>query len=195
MRRLWTYLKNLHQHKAVLDGPELYPVEGRQADVLRFFDEILRNGMDLRVKVTGRSMAPFLSGGETLTISQAAGCTLRRGDLVLFRNQCDLPVIHRILKIRKTDDGVTCFLTKGDALAAFDEEIRQDNVLGKVLRVERPLQSGKNGHMDMNSPFCRSTNFSIALSGLFRTHACSFLFRVLAIGVRLKSFARFTLFH
>ncbi len=148
-------------------------MEGHRSDFLRFFEDILRNGVSLRVKVTGRSMAPFLSGGETLTIVQADCRSLQRGDLVFFRTRHNLPVIHRILKIKKTDDGALCFLTKGDALMAFDEEIRQDNVLGKVLRVERHLQ-GKTKHMDMNSLFYKSVNFSIALLGLFRTYTFYF---------------------
>ena len=173
-------MKNLHQHKAVLDSPELYQMEGRQADVLMFFEEILRNGIDFRVKVTGRSMAPFLSGGETLTIGQGASGSLRRGDLVLFRDRYDRPVIHRILRIKKTYDGAFRFLTKGDALTAFDEEIHGENVLGKVLLIERPLPSGKTRHIDMTSPFYRGMNLLIALLDFFRTHTFYFLSGVAA---------------
>ena len=149
-------------------------MRGHQPDILRLFEDILRNGTDLRVRVTGRSMTPFLKGGEVLTIRQMPCSSLRKGDLILFRNAYDTPVLHRILNKRKTVDGTFSFITKGDALMAFDEEIHEDSVLGKVLRIERPLLSGKTGHIDMNSLFYRCVNFSIAVLGFFKTQTYFF---------------------
>jgi signal peptidase I len=150
-------------------------MRGHQPDILRLFEDILRNGTDLRVRVTGRSMTPFLKGGEVLTIRQMPCVSLKKGDLILYRDKNDLPVLHRIIQKRKGDDGTFCFLTKGDALIAFDGEIREDNVLGKVLRIERPAQSGKTTHIDMNSLFYRCMNFSIAVAGFFKTQTYFFL--------------------
>ena len=149
-------------------------MRGHQPDILGLFEDILQNGADLRVRVTGRSMRPFLRGGEVLTIRQTPSAYLRKGDLILFRNRYELPVLHRILTKRETEDGTFSFITKGDALMAFDEEIHEDSVLGKVLRIERPLLSGKTGHIDMSSLFYRCVNLSIAVLGFFKTQTYFF---------------------
>ena len=168
-------MKSSYQHNLASARPELLSMKGHQPDILRLFEEILQDGADLRVRVTGRSMRPFLRGGEVLTIRQTPSPYLRKGDLILFRNSYELPVLHRLLKKRKTGDGSFCILTKGDALMAFDEEIHEDSVLGKVLRIERPLLSGKTRHMDMNSLFYKCVNFSVAVLGFFKTQTYFFL--------------------
>ena len=154
--------------------------QGFQPDVLGLFEEVLSNGASLRVRVTGRSMKPFLRGGEVLTIRQVSCLSLGRGDLILFRNNDDLPVLHRIIKKRKSGDGTFCVLTKGDALMAFDGEITGERVLGKVFRIERTLRSGKTRHMHMNSLFYRGMNFLIAVLGSLKIQTYFFLSSALA---------------
>jgi len=151
-----------------------------QPDILRLFEDILLNGSDLRVRVTGRSMMPFLKGGEVLMIRQMPCSSLKKGDLILYRDKHHLPVLHRIIKKTKGDDGIFCFLTKGDALMAFDEEIYGRSVLGRVLEIERPSQSGRTTHIDMNSLFYRCMNFLIAVAGFFKTQTYFFLSSALA---------------
>jgi len=168
-------LKSSCQHSQCPERPELFVMKENQPDILGLFKEILQNGADLRVRVTGRSMRPFLRGGEVLTIRKTPSPYLRKGDLILFMNSYELPVLHRLLNKRKTVDGSFCILAKGDALMACDEEIHEDNVLGRVLRIERPLLSGKTRHIDMNSFFYRCVNFSVAVLGLFKTRTISFL--------------------
>ena len=41
-----------------------------EKEKLTFFEDILDKGLTLCVKVTGRSMSPFLQGGEILTIKK-----------------------------------------------------------------------------------------------------------------------------
>jgi len=155
-------------------------MRGHQSDILRLFEDILNKGLNLRVRVTGMSMVPFLKGEEILTIRQMPCSSLRKGDLILFRNTYDMPVLHRIIQKRKGDDGNFRFLTKGDSLMAFDEEIYGGSVLGKVLRIERPAQSSKATHIDMNSLFYRCMNFWIAVAGFFKTLTYFFLSSALA---------------
>jgi len=150
-------------------------MKGFQPDVLSLFEDILQNGSSLRIRVTGRSMTPFLRGGEVLTIRQEQCLSLRKGDLILFRNTYDLPVLHRIIKKRKADDGTFRFLTKGDALIAFDEEIHEHSVLGKVCGIEKTAPSGEIRHINMNSNSRRSINYLTALLGSFKTESYFFL--------------------
>ena len=85
-----------------------------------------------------------------------------------------MPVLHRVLNKRETGDGTFSFITKGDALMAFDEEIHEDSVVGKVLRIERPRLSGKTRHIDMNSFYYRCVNLSVAVLGFFKTRTYFF---------------------
>lgn len=150
-----------------------------KTQVTAFFGEILRSGLSLRVKVTGRSMAPFLKGGEIVTIKQVPVSALRIGDLIFFDTQGVL-VLHRIVRKKLSDSGVHIFQTRGDGLMAFDEEILGGSVLGKVSRIERPAKSGKTAHIDMNTLFYRCMNFSIAVAGFFKTRTYFFLSGALA---------------
>jgi signal peptidase I len=155
-------------------------MRGHQPDILRLFEDILNKGLSLRVKVTGRSMRPFLKGGEFLTIRRMPCSSLKRGDLILYRDKNDLPVLHRVIQKTKEDDGTFRFLTKGDGLMAFDEEINGGGVLGKVMGIERTAQSGKTTYIDMSSLFYRCMNFSIALAGFFKTQTWFFISGALA---------------
>jgi len=151
-----------------------------KAEVTALFGEILKSGLSLQVKVTGRSMLPFLRGGEIVTVKKVPCSELRIGDLIFFDSSQDALVLHRIVRKKLSDSGAHIFQTRGDALLAFDEEINGRSVLGKVLRIERQTQSGKTTHIDMNSLFYRCMNFSIAVAGFFKTQTYFFLSSALA---------------
>ena len=150
------------------------------AELSDFFADILNRGLSLRVKVTGRSMRPFLMGGEIVTIKKVPCSELRTGDLIFFDSSQGVLVLHRLVRKKLSDSGAHIFQTRGDGLMAFDEEIDGRSVLGKVLRIERPEQSGKTTDIDMNSMFYRCINFSIAVAGFFKTQTYFFLSAALA---------------
>ena len=102
-------------------------------------------------------------------MKQVPASDLRRGDLIFFDSSQGVPVLHRIVRKKRSVRGAHIFQTRGDALMAFDEEIHEDSVLGKVLRIDRPLLSGETGHIDMNSFFYRCLNFSVAVLGFLKT--------------------------
>lgn len=127
---------------------------------LSLFQDILSSGSFLRVRVTGRSMSPFLDGGEILTIRKASASSLRRGDLVFFKNLDGHPVIHRVVKKQKHRDGIT-FQTRGDALIGFDGPVKEEHILGKVCRVERGQR-----HVNLETICCRYMNYLRAMINL-----------------------------
>jgi signal peptidase I len=88
------------------------------------------------VKATGRSMAPFLHVGEILTIKKVPCPSLQKGDLIFFKNRNGFLILHRIIKKRQDSDCMITFQTKGDAMIAFDEPVRNNKVLGKVCKIE-----------------------------------------------------------
>lgn len=131
-------------------------------EVTGLFGDILSRGISLRVRVTGRSMRPFLRGGETLVIRRVDAASLRRGDLILFRNGSGEPVMHRIVR-RRGAFGSVVFQTKGDAALSLDEPVREDEVLGKVCRIERT-----NSCIDMEASVMRYVNYICAIVNLMK---------------------------
>jgi signal peptidase I len=137
---------------------------GPDADNL--IEELLTAGNSVRVKVTGRSMAPFLRGGEILTIQPAAGRRLRIGDIVLFRSSQGRHVIHRVVRV---DRAAGMILTKGDALNACDETIDRHSVLGVAGKMERDRRGGNGNIVDLESSGQRLTARFIAWKGKIRS--------------------------
>lgn len=141
-----------------------------RSSLIGFFEAVLKTGADMRVRVTGRSMSPFLKGGEILTVSQVPCHALRRGDIILFRNQHEHPVLHRI--IRKEDasgNNSICFLTKGDAVSTFDDPVNHDRVLGKVITVEKVSATGDAEVIHMDSLFLQVLSSAQAILSLLKT--------------------------
>ncbi len=135
-------------------------------DALALFEEILTQGTALRVRVTGRSMAPFVCGGDIVTIKQTDCLSLHIGDLMFFKNGQDLPMLHRIIRKKRTPGGMLIFQTKGDALMAPDEPVEPYQVLGKVCLIEKTNSVGRLSSKNMESGKYRIMNYGIALLGV-----------------------------
>jgi len=140
--------------------------------------EILGRGAALRVKVTGWSMAPFLRGGEVLTIKPCSSQGVRVGDVVLFRTREGCLAIHRVLRRRRQADDGWVFHTKGDARAVLDEPIPASCVLGKVCAVERDPGSPTARYWNLESACWKAINRLIAMGGLLGTRVTSVLSRL-----------------
>jgi len=132
------------------------------------FEDVLKRGADLRVSVTGRSMAPFIKSGDTVTIRKIPVDRLAIGDLVFYKNRLGCPVLHRLIGIKKAEDGGKVFRTKGDALWAGDEPFFEESIIGNVVSIERRSGCGRRIRgIDMSSLKWRTINFVVAgISGL-----------------------------
>jgi signal peptidase I len=139
-----------------------------EPEKLGLFEGILNDGISLRVKVTGRSMTPFLRGGEILTIKKVPYASLQKGDLIFFKNSHGFPLLHRIIK-KRLHIGTNSVQTKGDALLAFDEPVLEHDILGKVCVVEKTNPDGKVKSIDMESPIWRTVNHLIAFFNSVKT--------------------------
>ena len=99
-------------------------------DAAKLIAELLASGAEVRFAVAGRSMAPFLRGGEIVTVRASPAGDLRVGDLVLFRDATGYPRVHRLVARRPK------LLAKGDAMLRPDEPVAESDVLGRVRRIE-----------------------------------------------------------
>lgn len=132
------------------------------------YEDILRSGISLRLQVTGRSMSPFLVGGEFLTIKKVPCSSLKIGDLIFFKIPDGSPLLHRIVK-KQSKNNMYIFQTKGDALLGIDVPVCESDVLGKVCRIEKIVSDDKKEHIDMESRFRKSINYLLATISLARS--------------------------
>ena len=98
--------------------------------------ELLARGRDARFCAPGGSMRPTIRGGETLIAAPAAPGAIARGEIILFRRGTRL-VAHRVVRIGAGADGAPRFLTRGDAASGPDLPVRAEDVLGRIVAVER----------------------------------------------------------
>jgi signal peptidase I len=103
------------------------------ADVCRVMEDVLIGGASVRVRVTGRSMHPFLVSGDVVTLEPVAGGSVRMGNVILSRRASAGPVLHRVIGTAPAG-GIR---TRGDALRLEDEPVAAADVLGRVVRVEK----------------------------------------------------------
>ena len=133
-----------------------------------FFEDILNRGLSLRLRATGRSMAPFLRGGEIVTIKKVPCASLRIGDLIFYKGWDTPPLLHRIVKKQRTENGLV-FQTKGDAVSGADEPVSEHDILGKVCIIEKNFFGMGTKHVHMGSRFWKTINYLLAIISSFRS--------------------------
>ena len=78
------------------------------------FADILHQDLDLRVKVTGNSMRPFIKSGEVVTLRKVSPESLKCGDIIYFTSSNGPSVMHRIVSKARQPGNKISFTTKGD---------------------------------------------------------------------------------
>ncbi len=133
-------------------------LELARPDVSGLFESVLAGGYSVRVQVTGRSMAPFLRGGEVLIIEPVEGRQLGVGDIVLFKDVNEHWIIHRVVRIRGG-----WIQTQGDALNEPDAPVEIARLRGRVERVE-----GRGTSLDLERRPQRLRGWFLARSRTWR---------------------------
>ena len=96
-------------------------------------EQLLRDGNIIRIKPQGYSMYPlFIPGRDEALIQQTDGTDCHRNDVVLYRRDQGILVLHRICRI--TSDG---FYMVGDNQYEVEGPLRQDQIIGKLIAVNR----------------------------------------------------------
>jgi signal peptidase I len=117
-----------------------------------------RTGEQHFIPITGNSMLPLIQDGDHVLV--AHGCAgVRQGDVVVFRREGRL-IAHRALRIHDSSTGPT-FVTKGDNASQFDPPLSTDEIVGRVLAVER---GGR--YMSLDTAVWRVLGWLIAVSTL-----------------------------
>ena len=129
--------------------------------------EVLQGTGVLRLVAFGHSMLPTLFPGDVLTVKVEPLAEIQAGDVVLFARQGRF-FIHRNLRPVQRGSG-SLLVTRGDSMPHADEPVTADELLGKIVSVER------GAHPPVAVPPCsrlrRMAGLMMAYSGKLRSLA------------------------
>ena len=110
----------------------------RNADLLELSKDIFRKGKSIRFQAKGWSMRPFIRDGDFIVVSPIENSSIKTGDVVFYLTTENKIIVHRVIrKHEKYKDNRITMLIKGDATFSSPEKVEMQNVLGKVVAVER----------------------------------------------------------
>jgi signal peptidase len=108
-------------------------ISGRFVETI---EELLDRGHAVRFAATGWSMHPTIRNGETITVVPLADSVIRKGDILLYRHGRGA-LAHRVIRMHPSSGQSLKLTLRGDAADCSDEPIRFEQLLGRVLSVER----------------------------------------------------------
>jgi signal peptidase I len=138
--------------------------------VVTILRDLLDNNVSVRIRVTGQSMQPFLLGGVVVLIKPASPNILRRGDIILYTDTENQPIMHRIVRMRYSKKGTQQFQTKGDANVILDQLINSQQILGRVesIHIQQSQNPDAYNCYELNHPWQRIKANFIVWRGLAR---------------------------
>ena len=102
----------------------------------RLSAELLSLGLGVRFRAPGTSMHPTIRHDDVITVEPIEPNTLKRGDIILYRFKSGF-IAHRIVNIEEGNDSGLTFILRGDASTTCDAPVKPEQVLGKVVGLER----------------------------------------------------------
>jgi signal peptidase I len=107
--------------------------------------QILGDGHNVRFKAPGNSMRPAILDGDCLEVEPIGPAAIKMGDIILYQSQ-ERIIAHRVMDIGKGEIPKTppaarithySYILRGDASYSYDEPVYADQILGKIVSVER----------------------------------------------------------
>ncbi|MEH7495079.1 signal peptidase I [Neobacillus niacini] len=84
----------------------------------------------------GNSMYPIIQQGNLCRFVHCQTTLLKKGDVILFYTKTGQLIAHRLVSI-KIVNNQRIFQLKGDTNLGFDQLIGEDQILGKLVRVQK----------------------------------------------------------
>ena len=104
--------------------------------------ELLQDGYSVNFSAPGHSMYPTIMANEKIVVAPINPAVVQMGDIILYRTNGHL-IAHRVTLINKLNNDAIptypdwSFILKGDALPTYDEPVKDEQILGKVISIER----------------------------------------------------------
>jgi len=108
----------------------------RHDEFAKLSSEILEIGGSFSFKAHGSSMYPFICDGDILTVKQVEYSALKVRDIAFYRSSDERLIVHRIVG-KKLQNNKLMLLMRGDSVFNNDGWIYSDQVLGKVVSIQR----------------------------------------------------------
>ncbi len=108
----------------------------READLLELSKNIFRKGKSIRFQAKGWSMRPFIRDGDIIVVSPIENSSIKTGDVVFYLTTENKVMVHRVIRKHKKGNRMIMFI-KGDATFSSPEKVEMQDVLGKIVEVER----------------------------------------------------------
>ena len=115
-------------------------------------EEMLRQGKSVRFRAPGRSMYPTIKENEAITVEPIEPSSIDVDDIILYRQDKSV-VAHRVVRINAIEPETpppcmleSChsslvtrysFVTRDDTWGEQNVLVREEQILGKVISVER----------------------------------------------------------
>jgi hypothetical protein len=115
-------------------------------------EEILNCGHSIRFRTPGNSMYPTICDGDLITVKPIKPSDVIVGDIILYRHKSGVTV-HRVMQIFNRSDKKSQsapigpqdrsssetlqFSLRGDAAIYYDDPVEAEQILSKVVSVER----------------------------------------------------------
>ena len=115
-------------------------------------EETLYRGNSIRFRAPGDSMYPTICDGDLITVQPIKPSDIIIGDIILYRHESGITV-HRVMRIIKRSEKYSRsapkgpqdrsssetlqFSFRGDAAIVLDNPVSADQILGKVVSIER----------------------------------------------------------
>lgn len=90
----------------------------------------------MRFRPAGHSMHPTIRDGEVLLVEPVVCADVHRGDVVLYRTG-ERVIAHRVVRVEGGESIGYSFTLRGDACRSSDEPVSAEQVLGRVVAIER----------------------------------------------------------
>jgi signal peptidase I len=81
-------------------------------------------------------MYPTIRDGEAVTVEPIEAREAKIGDIVLYQTERGV-IAHRVVGIEDEENADRVLILRGDSLATCDAPVRAEQVLGRVIAVER----------------------------------------------------------
>jgi signal peptidase I len=102
--------------------------------------ELLRQGYKVKFGAPGDSMYPTIHDGDLITVQPIKPSKVVVGDIILYRHVNGVTA-HRVIDIKAPQSSDLSpqhlFTLRGDAAIVFDDPVHADQILGKVVSIER----------------------------------------------------------
>lgn len=114
------------------DGADNLKIVDNEA-FLGVVEELIKSGREVKIPVSGGSMTPFLIHRRDSVILFPIESPLKKGDVVLYRRNNGMYVLHRIVRVKEGDVFDIC----GDAQREIETGVKREDIFARAGVIER----------------------------------------------------------